>query len=204
MQYFIIAIIGYLLGCIPSGLFIGRWFCNIDIRDYGSKNIGTTNMFRILGPKPAAIVLLLDMGKGMLAVFAASYLDGGVLALLLGGIAAIIGHNYPLFLGFKGGRGVATGLGVILVLMPKVTGVVFTLWAVIVYLTRYVSLGSIIAAALVPILSWYFAYPWQFTFFGGIAALFIILRHKENITRLLNGTESKIKPGSTDNFKNKD
>ncbi len=204
MKYLLIAIWGYFLGCIPSGLLVGRLFCNIDIRQYGSKNIGTTNMFRILGPKPAALVLLADMSKGMLAVFIARYLIGSEPALLLGGIAAIMGHNYSFFLGFKGGRGVATGLGVILVLMPEVTSVVFLVWAAIVYFTRYVSLASVVAATLVPFLTWYFSYSWAFFAFAVLAALFIIIRHKENIERLLKGTESKIKAGSMDNISNKD
>lgn len=201
MQYLIIAVVGYLLGCIPSGLIVGKFFCNVDIRNYGSKNIGTTNMFRILGPKPAIVVLLADMAKGMLAVFFAQYLVGDTSSLLLGGIMSIVGHNYPVFLGFKGGRGVATGLGVICVLMPKVTLIVFSVWAVIVFITRYVSLGSVVAATLVPILAWYFEYPWLFCLFSLLAAAFIVIRHKENIERLLKGTESKIKPGSMDNFK---
>lgn len=201
MQYLIIAVVGYLLGCIPSGLIVGKFFCNVDIRNYGSKNIGTTNMFRILGPKPAIVVLLADMAKGMLAVFFAQYLVGDTSSLLIGGIMSIVGHNYPVFLGFKGGRGVATGLGVICVLMPKVTLIVFSVWAVIVFITRYVSLGSVVAATLVPILAWYFEYPWLFCLFSLLAAAFIVIRHKENIERLLKGTESKIKSGSMDNFK---
>lgn len=201
MQYLIIAVVGYLLGCIPSGLIVGKFFCNVDIRNYGSKNIGTTNMFRILGPKPAIVVLLADMAKGMLAVFFAQYLVGDTSSLLLGGIMSIVGHNYPVFLGFKGGRGVATGLGVICILMPKVTLIVFSVWAVIVFITRYVSLGSVVAATLVPILAWYFEYPWLFCLFSLLAAAFIVIRHKENIERLLKGTESKIKSGSMDNFK---
>ena len=201
MDYVLIILVGYLLGGVPSGLFVGRYFCNIDIRDFGSKNIGSTNMFRTLGPKPALIVLLADMLKGILAVGFALYINASEYALLLGGIMAIIGHNYPLFLGFKGGRGVATGLGVILVLVPKVTIIVFLVWLIIVLLTRYVSLGSIIAAFLVPILSWYFNYPTTFIGFGIIAAVFVILRHKENIKRLLSGNENKIKAGSMSQFK---
>ncbi len=201
MQYAIIIIIAYLLGCIPSGLFVGRYFCNIDIRNYGSKNLGTTNMFRILGAKPAIVVLLADMAKGMLAVFFAQYLLNSDFANLLAAIAAILGHNYPIFLGFKGGRGVATGLGVILVLMPKVTIIVFLLWAIIVYLTRYVSLASVVAAMLVPVLAFYFDYSYEYFAFSFVACLFIVLRHKENIHRLLNGTENKIKKGNMQQFK---
>lgn len=204
MQYLFIAIVGYLLGCIPSGLIVGRLFCGIDIREYGSKNMGTTNMFRILGAKPAIFVLLADMAKGILAIVFADYLTGGQEgALLLGGIMSIIGHNYPFFLGFKGGRGVATGLGVILILMPKVTGIVFSVWAIIVFFTHYVSLGSVIAAALVPVFAWYFSYPWQYFYFSIVAALFIIIRHKDNIKRLLNGNENKIKQGNMKEFQDK-
>lgn len=201
MQYLMIVVVGYLLGCIPSGLIVGKQFCNIDIRNYGSKNIGTTNMFRILGAKPAAVVLLADMAKGIVAVLFAKYLLGTPSAMLLGGIMAIIGHNYPVFLGFKGGRGVATGLGVICVLMPKVTIIVFLVWALIVFFSRYVSLGSIVAATLVPILAVFFHYSWLYCIFSLIAAIFIVVRHKENIDRLRNGTESKIKSGSMNNFK---
>lgn len=203
MQYLLIAAVGYLLGCIPSGLIVGKQFCGIDIREHGSKNMGTTNMFRTLGAKPAFFVLIADMAKGMLAVTFADYLlANDANALLLGGIMSIIGHNYPVFLGFKGGRGVATGLGVILVLMPKVTAVVFSVWAIIVFLTRYVSLGSVTAATLVPVFAWYFTYPWQYFYFSVVAALFIVIRHKDNIIRLLNSTESKIKQGNAKDLKN--
>ena len=205
MKYLLVAVIGYFGGCIPSGIIVGKLFCNIDIRDYGSKNMGSTNMFRTMGAKPALIVLLMDIAKGMFAVFFAGYISSHeVNALLFGGIMSILGHNYPFFLGFKGGRGVATGLGVILVLLPKVTVIIFSVWAVIVFFTRYVSLASVTSAALVPIFAWYFEYPWQYFYFSIFAALFIIVRHKENILRLLRGTESKIKQGSMENFKNKD
>jgi glycerol-3-phosphate acyltransferase PlsY len=196
MEYVFSIFVGYFLGCIPSGLFVGRYFGNIDIRNYGSKNIGTTNVFRTLGLKPALVVLVLDMGKGIVAVIFAQYFSGENSVLLLGGIAAMLGHNYPVFLHFKGGRGVATGLGVILFLMPKVTVLVFTVWSVIVFLTKYVSLASVVAAFFVPVLAWYFEYPSSFCFFSILAAAFVIIRHKENIVRLLHGNESKIKAGS--------
>ena len=201
MNYVLIAVLGYLLGCIPSGLLVGRYFCGIDIRNYGSKNLGATNMFRTLGPKPALAVLLADMAKGIAAVLLALLISGGEATLLLGGIAAIAGHSYPVFLGFKGGRGVATGLGVILVLMPKVTVWVFAVWAVIVLITRYVSLASVTAAVLVPILAWLSDYPWQFVLFSLLGAVFVVFRHKENMKRLRTGEETKIKPGSISQFK---
>ena len=196
--YLLVALVGYLLGSIPTGLFIGKWLCNIDIRQYGSKNIGTTNMFRTLGPKAASIVLVGDMGKGMLAVIFANLLSDYQLALsLTGGLAAVLGHNYPIFLNFKGGRGVATAFGVLCLLQPKVVMIVFPVWLAIVFTTRYVSLGSVLAAFVAPIAAWWFDYQLPLIIFTTCAAAFVIIRHKENIGRLLSGTESKIKAGST-------
>ena len=196
-DFLLAALAGYLLGSFPTGLLIGKWLCNIDIRQYGSKNIGTTNMFRTLGPKAASIVLIGDMGKGMLAVYFANMLADYQLAVsLTGGLAAVLGHNYPVFLGFKGGRGVATAFGVLCLLQPKVIMIVFPVWVMIVYLTRFVSLGSVVAAFIAPIAAWWFDYQLPLILFTFFAAAFVIIRHKENIGRLLSGTETKIKAGS--------
>ena len=204
--YLLAAFVGYLLGSFPTGLLIGRWLCNIDIRQYGSKNIGTTNMFRTLGPKAAGIVLVGDMGKGMLAVAFANWLAGEPqIALgLTGGLAAVLGHNYPIFLKFKGGRGVATAFGVLCLLQPKVVMIVFPVWLVLVLLTRYVSLGSVVAAFVAPIAAWWFDYELPLVIFTTAAAAFVIIRHKENIGRLLAGTESRIKAGSTETLQKGD
>ena len=204
--YLLAALVGYLLGSFPTGLLIGRWLCNIDIRQYGSKNIGTTNMFRTLGPKAAGIVLVGDMGKGMLAVAFANWLAGEPqIALgLTGGLAAVLGHNYPIFLKFKGGRGVATAFGVLCLLQPKVVMIVFPVWLVLVLLTRYVSLGSVVAAFVAPIAAWWFDYELPLVIFTTAAAAFVIIRHKENIGRLLAGTESRIKAGSTETLQKGD
>ena len=204
--YLLAAFVGYLLGSFPTGLLIGRWLCNIDIRQYGSKNIGTTNMFRTLGPKAASIVLVGDMGKGMLAVAFANWLAGEPqIALgLTGGLAAVLGHNYPIFLKFKGGRGVATAFGVLCLLQPKVVMIVFPVWLVLVLLTRYVSLGSVVAAFVAPIAAWWFDYELPLVIFTTAAAAFVIIRHKENIGRLLAGTESRIKAGSTETLQKGD
>ena len=142
-------IIAYLLGSVPNGLLLCRAIWHIDIREYGSRNIGATNVYRTLGKGPGALVFALDFLKGFLAVYIAMLLVGTPLSMVLGGIAAILGHSASVFLRFKGGKGVATGLGVIAMLMPAVTGVVFFAWLVIVLVTRYVSLGSIVGAALV-------------------------------------------------------
>lgn len=198
-MYILVVVLAYLIGSIPNGLFVGRLMGGVDLRQFGSKNIGATNAFRVLGLWPALIVFITDAAKGIIGVYLGEYLIGTPVALLAGGIAAITGHNWSIFLGFKGGRGVATGLGVISVLSPKVTLIVFAVWSVIVFFTRYVSLGSIIAAALVPITMWLFGEITEFIVFGVIAAVFVILRHKPNIQRLAKGQELKIKAGSLPN-----
>ena len=148
-----------------------------------------------MGKGPGALVFLLDFLKGFLGVYIAMLLVDTPLAMVLCGIAAILGHSASIFLGFKGGKGVATGLGVIAMLMPALTGIVFLIWLGIVFVTRYVSLGSIVGAALVPVLALFFSYPMEYTLFGVFAAVLVIVRHHANITRLMNGTESKIKAG---------
>jgi len=196
MDYLIITILGYLIGSIPNGLLIGRGLYDVDLRQFGSKNIGATNAFRTLGLWPALWIFLTDGAKGVFAVALAQYYLNTPIALLLGGIGAIAGHNWSIFLKFTGGRGVATGLGVIAVLVPKVTALVFLVWAVVVYITRYVSLASIIAATLVPILMIVLGEQHEFLYFGITAALFVVVRHKPNIERLLKGEESKITLGN--------
>lgn len=195
MNYIIITILGYVIGSIPNGLLIGKTLYDIDLRQFGSKNIGATNAFRTLGLYPSLWIFLTDAAKGVVAVYLASVLADTPIALLVGGIAAIAGHNWSIFLRFTGGRGVATGLGVIAVLVPKVTLLVFLVWAVIVYATRYVSLASIVAAILVPIFMWFMGERLEFLYFGIVAALFVVGRHKSNIERLLKGQELKIKLG---------
>ncbi len=185
----------YLIGSIPNGYLVGKLY-GIDIRQFGSKNIGATNIFRVLGPKPAFWVFITDAAKGVAGVFIGLAALATPPAALLGGIGAIAGHNWSLFLGFKGGRGVATALGVIAVLIPKVTAIVFVVWAVIVYITRYVSLGSIIGAAIAPPLVWLFGERAEYLYFAIVAAIFVIVRHRPNIERLLRGEELKIKAGS--------
>ncbi|SMC57137.1 glycerol-3-phosphate 1-O-acyltransferase PlsY [Sporomusa malonica] len=197
MEYVLVIITSYLIGSIPNGLIIGQYFYKVDLRQFGSKNIGATNAYRTLGPRPAFWVFLTDALKGVAGVLLGQYIAGTALAELAGGIGAIAGHNWSAFLKFKGGRGVATGLGVIAMIAPKVTLIVFGVWAIIVYFTRYVSLASIVAAALVPISMWLLHARQEFFYFGILAALFVIVRHRPNIERLLKGDEPKIKAGGT-------
>lgn len=201
MDYIIAAVLAYFLGSFPTGFLTGKWLCGIDIRQYGSKNIGTTNMFRTLGVYPASIVLIVDILKGVLSVVFAMYLTPNIGVHLLAAALAIVGHNYSCWLGFKGGRGVATSLGILLTLMPLTSLLVFAVWALIVFITRYVSLGSIIGAALTPILAYYFEYDLKIQLFSGFMALLVIVGHKDNIKRLLTGTENKIKSGNMNNIK---
>lgn len=189
-------VLGHVCGSVPSGLWLVQAFHGIDIRNYGSKNIGTTNVFRTVGPKTAVMVLLADALKGIVAVWLVSaYFHNPVLDVVTA-LGALLGHNYSVFLGFKGGKGVATALGLLVFLMPKAAPCSFGVWLVLVLATRYVSLGSIVAAIVTPFLAWYMEYPLAYVIFSAIAAFFVVLRHKENIQRLLSGTESKIKPGN--------
>ncbi len=189
-------VLGHVCGSVPSGLWLVQAFHGIDIRNYGSKNIGTTNVFRTVGPKTAVLVLIADAFKGILAVGIMSYLFHNPLLDVITALGALLGHNYSLFLGFKGGKGVATALGLLIFMMPKVAVASLGIWLVCVLLTRFVSLGSIMAAIFTPPLAWYLGYPSAYVIFSVVAAFFVVLRHKENIHRLLTGTESKIKPGN--------
>ena len=188
-------LLGYVFGSIPCGLWLVQAFHGIDIRNYGSGNIGTTNVFRTVGPKTAAAVLVGDMLKGVLALCIISKFTADPFVVAVTAIGALLGHNYSLFLGFKGGKGVATGLCLFLYMLPWGAVAGFSVWAVVVLITRYVSLGSVIAALVAAATGWYLKYPLPYMVFGTLACLFVIIRHKDNINRLMNGTESKIKPG---------
>ena len=184
-------IAAYLIGSIPMGLIFGKLIWKKDLRRFGSHNIGATNAWRILGRKAGLLIFILDFLKGQLGVLLGAYLLASPGAMVVGGLFAVLGHMFPIFIGFKGGKGVATGLGVISALMPKVTAIVFIVWLVIVFITRYVSLGSIVAAALAVILAAIFHEPTPYIIFALIAAVLIIFRHRENIKRLKAGRENK-------------
>lgn len=193
MENMLIAgLLAYVLGSIPNGLWLGKTVWHTDLREHGSKNIGATNAWRTLGKTAGIAVFLLDFAKGAVSVYLGALLVGTPVFMIICGILAILGHSCSLFLKFKGGKGVATGLGVIVMLMPKPALVVFLIWLAVVKATGYVSLGSILAAACVPLLAWLMGYELPFILFGVLAAAFIIIRHHANISRLLNGTENKI------------
>lgn len=194
---FFITILGYLLGSIPGGYIVGKLVKGVDVRKYGSGNIGTTNVLRVLGKKYALFVFLIDFGKGAASVLIASLFPYGNLSPLvrsLTGMACITGHNWPLFLRFKGGKGVATSAGVFLILTPLPFIFSFLTMVVVVGLTRYVSLGSMISAALLPLyIGIFMKEEGVFYIFLGVAvALLVVFRHRSNIKRLLAGKESKL------------
>ena len=191
-DYILTAILAYLIGSIPSGLILGKLFWHKDLREHGSHNIGATNAWRTLGKGAGIAVFIADSLKGQAGVAVGLVLVGTPLAAVLGGLFAIIGHSFSIYLRFHGGKGVATSLGVLTMLMGNVTLIVFAVWFAIVYTTRYVSLGSVVAGFLTPILAALFAYPMEYILFTVIAAILVIVRHRESIVRLMNGTENKI------------
>jgi acyl phosphate:glycerol-3-phosphate acyltransferase len=193
-SWMLIISMAYLLGSIPFGYLLVRIFRKQDIRTQGSGNIGATNVARSGAKGLGLATLLLDIGKAYAAVALARYLAPGNYDLAVAAaVAAVIGHVFPVWLGFRGGKGVACAVGLMLALSPWAGVSVFLIFLVILVTTRYVSLGSIIGAAAFPFLGLYFVRPWTpMVVFGFIfIAALVIVKHHENIGRLLHGTESK-------------
>ena len=183
-------VFAYALGSIPFGVLLAR-IQNIDLREHGSKNIGATNVTRILGKKAGALTLLGDMLKGLLGVAIASWVSNDPFTIAGAGIMVFLGHLFSVFLNFKGGRGVATGLGVHLYIMPietlgAVTVFIFTLWV-----SKYVSLSSIIAAIALSIFGVFIESPFPYKYMSLGIAVLIVCKHYENILRIAAGTEPR-------------
>ena len=181
----------FVPGAIPFGYLAGR-MRGIDLRQHGSGNIGATNALRVLGVVPGILVLLLDVLKGYLPVLLAHRLALGPWGTMAAGLLAILGHTFSPFLRFRGGKGIATSLGVLLGLSPMVAGLSLSAFLVVVLLTRYVSLGSLIAAFAQAALFWVWEHPFPYRLLGLLAALFVFVKHWPNIQRLRSGTESRI------------
>jgi glycerol-3-phosphate acyltransferase PlsY len=186
----------YLLGSIPTGYILGS-LAGVDVRKEGSGNLGATNVARVLGIGRGLLTLAIDVGKGVLAVLIARQLDVSLPWQLLAGAASFLGHLYPVFLWFRGGKGVATALGVFLYLAPVPTLVLMGIFAVTVAASRIVSLGSLIAAVSAPIVFWMFALSPPVIVMAGFIAAMITCRHRGNIQRLLSGTEPKFGSASS-------
>lgn len=196
IKFLIFAVIAYVFGSLPCGVWLGKGVKNIDIREYGSKNSGATNAYRILGPKYGIMVLILDALKGYIPLYIASLFDIGGIYIILLGLVAILGHTFSFFLQFKGGKGVATSLGVFLFLMPKVVGVLILVFILVVGISKYISLGSVICAGLLPILAYFMpvgddATRLPLVVISLIVGIFVIYKHKANIQRLMEGKENK-------------
>ncbi len=188
---FLVFILSFLFGSIPFGYLIGK-IKGIDVREHGSGNIGATNVSRVLGKKYGLLVLFLDSLKGALAVLISKLLGLPVEYQVLAGISAIAGHCFSPWLGFKGGKGVATALGAFLLISPLTTLVSFLIFLTVLILTRYVSLSSITAALSYPLLYKLFEKPSPLSFiFVTLGAFLIVLKHHSNIGRLLKGQEKK-------------
>jgi glycerol-3-phosphate acyltransferase PlsY len=186
-------IIGYLLGSISFSYLAGRLLKGIDIRNHGSGNAGATNTLRVLGKGPAITVLLLDAVKGLVAVWIGQWMSGGdALIQTLCGLAAISGHNWPLYFGFRGGKGIATTIGVMLFLAPMPVVYAGLIAIVTIALTRYVSLGSLLLTAILPILIWFMGYPIEVFWLSLFVFCFALFRHRTNIVKLVKGQENKI------------
>ena len=190
-------VVGYLLGSIPFALILGRAFGGVDVRKHGSKNLGGTNVIRVLGPKVGVPVILLDITKGFLAALVSSLIGGEVLALIAG-VMAIVGHFYPIFAGFKGGKGVATGAGVFFFLAPFQMTVALVVFFIVLLFFGYVSLASIVGAItgmilmIIPEVITGMYINFLVRLGGLIVGALVIYKHRSNIKKLINGEEKKI------------
>lgn len=200
MNLFLLIVAAYLIGSIPTAYWIGKAFFNIDIREHGSKNMGASNTFRVMGPVWGIIVLIIDLGKGMAAVQLALLVHSTdwlgtekSFWQLLFGLVAVGGHVFPVFAGLRGGKGVATLFGLVLAIQPWIALISIGVFIIVVFLTRYISLGSIIAVIVFMACVW-FAYKESNVYmrwFSIIAAALVIFMHRSNLLRLLKGSENK-------------
>lgn len=193
--FIIIAICAYLIGSIPTGYLIVKAKTGQDIRTVGSGSTGATNVKRVLGKKWFFTVMVLDAIKGALPVFLAQIIsmDKFGIAPVVAAIAVIIGHSKPIFLGFKGGKSVASGVGTIIALNWIAGIIIAVTWGIITYITKYVSVGSIIALLASPFIMYFWGAPIAYVIYCALGAIYIVYLHRENIKRLLNGNENKVR-----------
>lgn len=197
IKVLIAAVVAYLIGSIPTGYLIVKSATGQDIRKIGSGSTGATNVKRVMGKKWFFIVLLLDALKGAIPVMIANFVpylhSNSGLTAVIAATCVLLGHSKSIYLGFTGGKSVASGVGTILALSPMVGISIAVIWAIITYSSKYVSLGSIIALALSPFLMFLFNQPIAYIIYCFIGAIYVIYLHRENIKRLLAGTENKVR-----------
>lgn len=196
-QILLVSVIAYLIGSIPTGYIIVKLFTGQDIRTIGSGSTGATNVKRVMGKKWFFIVMLLDAFKGALpviltAVFATALYEYGVLPVVAS-VFAILGHSKSIFLNFTGGKSVASGVGTLLALNWQAGLIIAGIWGIVTWISKYVSLGSIVALALAPVIMWLLNAPSAYIIYALIAGLYVIYLHRENIKRLRAGTENKVR-----------
>ena len=183
---------GYLLGSLSSAVLVSKLLGLPDPRQSGSGNPGATNVLRLGNKLAAALTLLGDVLKGVLPVLIAKYLDADTTGVALAGLGAFLGHLFPVFFGFAGGKGVATSLGIFLALNPLIAGLQVVLWSLIALIFRYSSLAALVTALATPVLLWWQIDDPVLTGFGIVLAALLVFRHRANVVRLVQGTESKI------------
>lgn len=209
----VVVILSYLIGAIPSSLWIGKYFFNIDIREHGSGNAGATNTFRILGWKAGSVVLLVDFGKGLLCTTVISQLAWSIgngpavlysgwepeaMILIFAGVAAVVGHMFPVYSNFCGGKGAATACGMLYGIEPVSISISLAIFLIVMFSTRFVSLASIISTLIYPFSQLVLRYGFNWDIDGSIIlfssalSLGIVIKHKGNIKRLFEGTENRI------------
>lgn len=199
MSTLLFILFAYLLGSIPTAVWVGKSWYAIDVREHGSKNAGATNTFRVLGKKPGIIVLIIDIIKGAIASLLPFYFYTGttdqvVNLQIITSIVAVVGHVFPCFANFKGGKGVATSLGVIIGLHPAAAGICMAVFLLVFLTSHYVSLGAMIGAITFPlsIVFVFHTHSFWLIVFAHVLAILVILAHRKNIQRLLKGEESKM------------
>lgn len=187
----LVVILAYFLGAIPSGYWIGKKLCGVNIMELGSKNTGATNTFRILGPKIGGLVFLMDLLKGFFAALIGFFVGGTTLSVICG-LVAILAHTFSVFLKFKGGKGVATGAGVMFCWNPFAILCALAVWSLLAFTTGYVSLASIVACIACVIFLWLFGGTTLQILICMLVVAYIIFKHRTNIKRLIKGTENKM------------
>jgi len=192
MNLLVSAVFGYLLGSVPFAVIVSRAFRLADPRSFGSGNPGATNVLRSGNKLAALLTLLGDAAKGWLAMFIATRVGADGTAVAAAGLAAFLGHVFPFTLGFKGGKGVATALGVLLGFSGALAGITAGIWLAVVVFTRYSSLAALVAAAAAPVLAWWLLGGIEITMTVTLMCAVLIYRHKGNIRKLLSGSESRI------------
>ena len=191
LGYIAVGVGAYLIGSISPALIISNVVARKDIRNYGSGNAGTTNMVRTFGWQLGLATFLLDILKGIICVVGGRYFMGDM-GMLLASILVVIGHNWPVYYGFRGGKGIATTMGVLFIVTPDITGCVFVVAMIIIFTTKYVSLASILCTALIAICSFIFSKGIYVNIITVVLAALALYGHRANIKRLLNGTENKL------------